>query len=464
MQVSKRCIALALGIFLKSSIVFAGENYNALYIPPLIDMKEANTDEPLRIEIREGQHEFVPGIKSETKGYNGHYLGPTLRNYANQPTKIDFVNTLSEPTTVHGHGLHIPGNIDGGPQSKIDAQSVWSVTYPNVQQASTNWYHPHLKGSTSSQVHAGLAGFYLIEDENSLSLNLPNTYGIDDIPLAIQDRTFIDGKMKPYPKKQPKDLREPTLIVNGTLNPELKVPASLVRFRLLNASNGRSYELRLSDDLPFKVIGTEGGFLESAVSVTSLKMSPGERYDVVVDMTDQKEVDVIAKYLPIKYHSIFVASLAFAKSYPMLRLEVDESLPAKVKSLPEKLNEIDFYQVKESQVERLFDIGEMDINGSLMDMSVINFEAKKDTLELWTIDGARHPFHMHGTSFQIVSRNGKPPSPEERGWKDVVYPNGVVQILLKFSHTASEQYPYMYHCHILEHEDMGMMGQFVVTE
>jgi bilirubin oxidase len=454
------CLLPAIVLLCFSSVTQANTPFNDLLIPPLIDSKHSNT--PIHIEIRNGQHEFQTGIKSATKGYNGNYLGPTIRNYRNQPTRIQFSNKLEEMTTVHGHGLHVPGSIDGGPQNKIPSNATLDVTYPNQQQASTNWYHPHIMGSTARQVHAGLAGFFLIEDENSLTLGLPNTYGVDDIPLAVQDRTFVEGRMQPYPKIMPHDLREPTLIINGTLNPRVKVPRSLVRFRLLNASNARSYEFNLSNDATFYKIATEGGLLEAPVAIQSLKMSPGERNEIVLDMSDGQTVELIAKLLPKKYHSIFAVLIPFSKKVSMLRVEVDETLPRRTATLPKTLNTIHFYQPDEATVHRHFDIGEMDINGQQMDMSVINFRVEKDILELWTIDGGRHPFHMHGTSFQILSRNGKPPEPEERGWKDVVYPNGEVSILLKFQHEATEEFPYMYHCHILEHEDMGMMGQFTV--
>ncbi|NGN97767.1 multicopper oxidase domain-containing protein [Grimontia sp. S25] len=434
-----------------------------LSIPTLIDSRTQNG--LIVIDIKEGEHEFYPGVKSKTSGYNGGYLGPTIKMYKGESTAIAFTNHLDEPTNIHGHGLHVVGKIDGGPQNKILPGDTWNVTIPVVQQASTNWYHPHLKGSTAKQVHSGLAGFYLIEDEHSLSLGLPNTYGVDDIPLVIQDRNFVDGKMTPYPANDmPEDLREGTLVVNGTINPYTMVPQSFVRLRLLNGSNARSYEFYLEGDQPFYKIATEGGLLASPVELTSLKMAPGERNDIVVDMSAVENQRVLARLLPMNYSGFNAALVPFSESQSVLELRVDSSLEALASALPKQLNTITPYLEKDVQVERIFELDDMSINGQQMDMNVINHESKLGQLEKWTINSGRHPFHMHGTSFLILSMNGNPPAPEDQGWKDTIYPNGEAEILLKFEYEAPEQWPYMYHCHILEHEDMGMMGQFTVVK
>ncbi|WP_245621519.1 multicopper oxidase domain-containing protein [Enterovibrio calviensis] len=432
-----------------------------LNIPTLIDSR--SHDGPIDIEIREGEHEFYPGVKTKTSGYNAEYLGPTIKMYNGESTDIQFTNNLDEPTNIHGHGLHVVGKIDGGPQNKILPGETWRVTIPVRQQASTNWYHPHLKGSTAQQVHSGLAGFYLIEDEHSQSLGLPNTYGIDDIPLVVQDRTFVDGKMTPYPtNNMPEDLREDTLVVNGTINPYAMVPQSFVRLRLLNGSNARSYEFYLEGEQPFYKIATEGGLLEAPVEITSLKIAPGERNDIVVDMSIAKSQRVLAKLLPQSYNGFNAVLIPFSQSQSVLELRVDNALEALASELPKQLNTITPYLEKDVEVERVFELDDMSINGQQMDMKIINHESKLGQLEKWTINSGRHPFHMHGTSFLILSMNGNPPAPEDQGWKDTIYPNGTAEILLKFDYEATEQWPYMYHCHILEHEDMGMMGQFTV--
>ncbi|QUS56584.1 multicopper oxidase family protein [Pseudovibrio brasiliensis] len=432
--------------------------FNPLFIPELIDSRTHNG--PIDVSIQNGQHEFVAGRTTPTLGYNGSYLGPTIRMYQGEDTHIRFTNLMKEPTTVHGHGLHVPGEVDGGPQLRIEPGETWDVTLPIVQEASTNWYHPHLMGTTAKQVHAGLAGFYLIEDENSQLLGLPNTYGLDDIPIAIQDRTFKNGVMTPYPTSPPDDLREDTIIVNGTLNPVLEVPPSLIRLRLLNGANARAFEIYRSDGGPLIKIATEGGLLEQAVKLESIKMSPGERNEVIIDMSAMDEVDLKVVFLAKKYTSL---NTMIAPTQQMLRLKTSSKLEKQNTTVPYTLNHIQPYNADDALVSRSFDLEDMAINGVKMDPEVINEQVKLGELEIWTIDSGRHPFHMHGASFQILSINGKAPAPEDRGWKDTINPRGQAKILLRFNHEASKQYPYMYHCHILEHEDMGMMGQFTVT-
>lgn len=443
-------------IFKFNGITYTGD-FQKLKIPELIDSRLQ--DGPIELSLQKGAHEFVPGIPSETQGFNGDYLGPTIRMHDGADTTLHFTNHIGEDTNVHGHGLHVSGELDGGEQRVIKPGDTWQVTLPIRQQASTNWYHPHLMHTTAPQVHSGLAGFYLIEDANSEALNIPKTYGVDDIPLAIQDRTFKNGVMNTYPEKRPDALREKTFVVNGTLNPEHKVPAGWVRLRLLNASNSRFYEFFLSGDKPFYKIATEGGFLNAPVKLDYLKMVPGERNEIMIDMSDGKTVDIIGKFLWGTNNRF--ASLPTPRGR-LIRLTVDPELPASSTTLPKRLNDFTYLRPEDVVQTREFILDNMRINGAKMDMSVINERVKLGTLERWTISAGSHPFHVHGTSFQILSRNGKPPRPEDRGWKDTVLPNNSVDVLIRFDHEATEAYPYMYHCHILEHEDMGMMGQFTV--
>ncbi len=451
---------------------------NELIIPELIDSRKSNHD--IQLTLQKGHHEFYPNVKSETKGFNGNYLGPTIRMYNNDSTRVRFTNSIGETTTVHGHGLHVEGKIDGGPQNKILPNTTWDITIPVPQQASTNWYHPQLMGKTAHHVHAGLAGLYIIEDKNSMALPLPKTYGEDDIPLIIQDRDFFEGKMKKYKVSMDEIMdgkREETLVVNGTVNPFVEVPKGWLRLRLLNASNARFYDFYLESEQPFYKIATEGGFLEEPVEITHLKMAPGERNEIMIDMSSGVTQELMATFLPADNEDISI----FPSKKRVLEIRVDDTQIAQGK-LPASLNEIHYWEKEEAIKTRVFelnmdmedtseqmngmDISTMfDINGKSMNMMRIDEEVKKGTIEVWKIRGdmMEHPFHMHGTSFLILSQGGKLPKPADRGWKDVVIvDDNWTEIILKFDYDATEQYPYMYHCHILEHEDAGMMGQFTV--
>jgi bilirubin oxidase len=452
---------------------------NALRIPALIDSR---TTPEIVLVMQNGAHEFYEGIPSVTRGFNGDYLGPTIRLYDDSDTTITFLNEIGEPTTVHGHGLHVSGEIDGGPQSRIQPGESWTITIPVRQQAGTSWYHPHLMGKTAEHVHSGLAGVYLIEDANSLALDLPREYGVNDIPLVIQDRSFTEGKMNEYAVEQRQlfidGLREDTVVVNGTLNAYHAVPQGWVRLRLLNGSNSRFYRFSFDDGASFYKIATEGGFLNQPVQMESIQMAPGERNEIMVDLSDGANATLIADLLPVD-----PGERGFLQRDPrvhVVELRVDSTLEASG-TLPEILNDIAYFDRTEAMQTRVFDL-QMDgnnrqdwtladhktmfsINGQSMDMSVINERVEMGAVEIWRVTAERmpHPFHIHGVSFQILSVGGEPPAEEDRGWKDtVVVTREPTELIMRFDHEASQEYPLMYHCHMLEHEEGGMMGQFTV--
>jgi len=469
---------------------------NELFIPELIDSRAAG--HAIELVMQRTAHEFFAGVDSQTMGFSQSYLGPTIRFYRGETTRVSFNNQIGEATTVHGHGLHVSGDVDGGPQGVIAPGATQTVALNIAQQAGTNWYHPHLMSKTAAHVHAGLAGLYLIEDDNARALPLPKAYGVDDIPLIVQDRTFTGGKMQPYTVDNDAlmdGLREATLIVNGTVNARRTVPAGWVRLRLLNASNARFYRFFLAGDAPFYKIATEGGFLNRPVKLTGITMAPGERNEIMVDLTGKPSAELMAEFLSADPEGIdweatenlldFVEYLGtfIAADNPVQRvveLIADASLPA-VGKLPAQLNDIDFYTVDDRQnaVKRDF-VLQMDmaedrgpigpdnmftINDRAMAMEHINARVELGALELWTITAEMmpHPFHVHGVSFQILTHNGQPTAAADRGWKDtVVVTTEPTEILMRFNHPATDAYPYMFHCHVLEHEDLGMMGQFTV--
>lgn len=452
-----------------------------LPIPELLDTSKGE----VTVTAQSSQHEFYTGIKSHTMGFNGSYLGPTVKLYKNQRAAVTFRNELNEPTTIHGHGLHVAGRWDGGPQNVIAPGEHITYQFDIIQQAGTSWYHPHVMGRTAEQVHAGLAGLYIIEDENSASLNLPSIYGVNDIPLAVQDRTFINGVMRPYSitaEQLMEGLKEETLVVNGAIAPYQDVPKGWVRLRLLNGSNARYHRYRFADSSSFYKIATEGGLLEKPVQMIELVMGPGERNEIMLDMSQLESQQLLCDFIEGEGLSMFF------KSTPQLVLELRANKQISAQGeLPQRLNRITPYSLAEATVVRDFvlemgmgggDEGEgqslnahanhnmFSINGRSMDMAYINHTSKLGQLERWRIRGEemRHPFHMHGTSFLILSQNGVAPAEADRGWKDTVDVNeGVTEVLLKFDVPADKQYPFMYHCHILEHEDSGMMGQFTVV-
>jgi blue copper oxidase len=258
-----------------------------LRIPELMDAR--GLGQSIAIEARAGTTAFFPGIGSPTLGYNGTYLGPTIRVYSGDEVEMTVANRLRQPTTVHWHGLLVPGELDGGPHQTIDPGATWRPVLPVRQPAATLFYHSHLHHATAEQVYAGLAGMLIVRDAAEEALGLPSEYGVDDLPLLLQDRQFAGGRlvMPGGMMTLMQGARGDTILVNGTPDAFARVPARRVRLRLVNASNARDYHLTFDDYRPFHWIATEGGLLEAPLERRSISLAPGERAEILVDFSDR---------------------------------------------------------------------------------------------------------------------------------------------------------------------------------
>ncbi|MEM7112692.1 MAG: multicopper oxidase domain-containing protein [Chloroflexota bacterium] len=461
---------------------------NQLQVPPLLEPTVQNGQKIFELVPQHGETEFFPGQMSETMGFNGRYLGPTIRFSKGDDVVINVTNQLEEVTTVHWHGMHVPAEMDGTPHQMIPVGGTWQAKYPVLNEASTMWYHPHPHGESAWQVSAGLAGLMIIDDENSNSLNLPKSYGIDDIPLIVQDRLFDDSGRMIYQIANGSYYGD-TILVNGTVGPFIEVPAKQVRLRLLNGSNGRIYNFGIDDNRTFYQIATDGGLLESPAPLTRLKLSPGERAEIVVDLSDGQEI-MLKSYPIIDFQAVsqyFATNGARHSHFEVLKIIPDLDHPElstqAVDELPQTLNRIERWAAEEADNVRTFRLAggltdgtvapgpgpAFPINGRRMDMSRIDEVVMLNDVEIWEITnagGQPHPFHIHDIQFLILDRDGTPPSASESGWKDTVLVNinETVRVITQFTTYANPDVPYMYHCHILEHEDGGMMGQFVVVD
>ncbi|MGS4884135.1 multicopper oxidase domain-containing protein [Roseibium sp. MB-4] len=463
-----------------------------LPIPPLAD---GTNEEPVDLKIRAGEHTFPAGVKTPTLGINQNFLGPTLRTRRNTELNLSYMNTLDEGVSIHGHGLHVPGDVDGGPQLEMAPGEGWQPSLSIVQPAATCWYHSHTHGKTGDQVYRGLAGMIIIDDDESDALDLPNRYGVDDLPIIIQDRTF-DGEGRFVYSLYDADEDGwfgDTVVINGAIGPLVAdVPAGKVGLRLLNGANARFYVIAFSDNRVFHKIATDGGLLPTPVPMTTMEMSPGERCEIVVDLADANPVEFLTFFEDeiddegagiVGGLSTLVGGSDAAPPRASLTLRPDARLVANKAPLPDKLAHIRHPEEHEIKNVREFVLemdhsgdhvghdghGKMDmtINGAVMDMSVINERVGLGVWERWRIrsDQGAHPFHIHGCSFLIEQMEGEAVPADQLGWKDTVVldDDDWSEIVVRFDHIATEQYPYMYHCHILEHEDRGMMGQFTVT-
>lgn len=453
-----------------------------LRIPELIDARSQG--QSIALEARAGRTSFFPGRESPTLGYNGSYLGPTLRVHRGDDVEIAVTNALGGDTTVHWHGLLIPGELDGGPHQMIRPGATWRPVLPIRQPAATLWYHSHVHGRTGEQVYAGLAGLLLVTDDEEKALGLPSEYGVDDLPLVLQDRQFEDGRLV-LPGGMMALMhgrRGDTLLVNGTLNPVARVPRRLVRLRLVNGSNARIYDLVFADDRPFHWIASEGGLLERPVELRSLSLAPGERAEILIDFADGRPVALETRSdtsAPMMMGMLARASDLVGGREPVLSFEPQggEGLGAKV---PERLVAHERLDASRAIGRRRFAMtmgmsgmmrsmvgGGMcthGINGRAFDMERIDEEVRLGDVEIWEVSGEMmaHPFHVHGVHFEVLRRNGAAPGSRDQGLRDTVVVQEPVELLVRFTQPAVAA-PFMYHCHILEHEDNGMMGQFVVS-
>jgi bilirubin oxidase len=393
---------------------------------------------------------------------------------------IQVANNLAQATTVHWHGLHIPAAADGGPHNVINPSSTWQVGFRIRNAASTCWYHPHMHQNTGAQVNMGLAGMIIVRDTVEAQLNLPRTYGTDDIPVVLQDRSFTsNGDLVA-------DGLSDSMVVNGTMHPYLDAPAQVVRLRFLNGSSVRSYNLGFSDNRTFYVIASDGGLLAQPYATTRLKIAGGERYEILVDLTSS----LGNSFYLMSYASQFANtepggggmangnSPLNAVDFSIMQINVVAATANPVTVIPASLIAVNPWLPANANTVRYKTLGgngmftnmaNFTINNQSFDMMVINDTIPLNNLEVWQFTNSTnlaHPIHIHDVQFYVLSRNGNAPPLYESGLKDVFYimPNEVVQVIMKFEDFADDSMPYMYHCHNLVHEDDGMMAQFIVVD
>ena len=435
----------------------------ALPIPELKTATDIAGVKHYDLNIVENQHTFFDGIKTNTYAIDSTYLGPTLLLKRGDNVSINYTNKLSVETTMHGHGMHVPGNMDGTAHQPIAVGGTWSAQYTVNQTACTNWYHPHYLHKTAPHVYQGLAGFIIIEDSDSETLDLPKRYGIDDIPLALQDRFFSADKTSLDYSPSNMELTQgyigDTFICNGAIEPTFDAEAKEIRFRLLNGSNSTVYDLGFSNGKSFRQIASDNAFLEQPVSMSRLTLSPGERAEIVVDLTN----DTGAAFTLHEYRN----------NKTFLNVNVSKTATA-VTTVPSNLTTLDAIGIPIRTRQFTLDMqgmGNFTINGVAMDYNTINERLTLGDVEEWEIINnmnADHNFHIHATHFRLISRNGSSTqvAENEKGYKDVAYlpANESMKFIVKMTDvTADDNNPYMYHCHFLEHEDNGMMGQFTVS-
>jgi len=382
-------------------------------------------------------------------------------------------------TVVHVHGAKTRPEADGYPEDwYVPGRSV-TYEYPNEQDAALLWYHDHTMGINRLNVMAGMMGLYVVRDREEEALRLPS--GEFEIPLVLCDRLLrTDGQLY-YPVSQrPEAPWIPEFagnvhLVNGTLLPYVEVSPRQYRFRILNGSNAFFYFLSTSSGLTMRQIGTDQGLLAAPVPVRILNLAPAERADIILDFTGRSGEQLLLQTGPTSLMQFRVRQE---------KLVADASLPATLRSIP-KLLEKDAVRTRELTLEEFDNVLAEPVTHLLAGKrwhEPISETPVLDTTEIWSLINTTddvHPIHLHLVRFQILDRRpfdvteyliskrirytggAVAPDANEAGWKDTVRasPGAVTRIIIKF-----EGYPgrYVWHCHILEHEDNEMMRPYEV--
>ncbi|MCO4814984.1 MAG: multicopper oxidase domain-containing protein, partial [Flavobacteriales bacterium] len=403
-------------------------------------------------------------------------------------------NQLTDTTTIHWHGMHVAPENDGGPHSIILPGETWNPQFTVMDKAGLNWYHPHLHMQTDRHVSKGIAGLIIVRDAEESGLNLPSTYGVDEFPIVMQTKGFdASGQILVHTEL------DTSAMVNGTVDAFTDFPAQVIRLRVLNGSSQRVMEFGFSDNRPFSLIGTDGGLLSAPLTNTRYRMAPGQRADILVDLTTSLGQNFqLMSYASELPNAIYGASQpgmgAGATSslvgytsnplngadYQLLDINVTSPTVGPVLVIPSTLASFTPIAEASANITRSLTftsagaMGDLEgpflINGSSFDMETINYNIPLDNIEIWSITNQTpiaHPFHIHDIQFFILDINGNPPPPELQGYNDVILvPGGMgnIRFIAKFDDFANDTIPFMYHCHMLTHEDMGMMGQFLVTD
>lgn len=454
----------------------------------LLTIPDTLTGTIFNLHVKDTTHEFYNSVTTNTMGVNASYLGPTLILNKGDSIQINVFNDLMDTTTIHWHGMHVSPTNDGGPHSTIPPSTVWSPSFEVRDHAATYWYHPHLHMMTNMQATMGAAGIIIVRDNDESSLSLPRKYGVDDFPLVLQSKCFDNSKQIVVGNHS-----DSVFMINGTINAYLPVPAQVIRLRLLNASSERNYRIGLSNNANFYQIGTDGGLLDAPIALTRLNLAPGERAEILVDLTSMNGQTVYLMNYGTEFTNGFYggtnpamnpnltsnlagysANILNGNNFTMLELQVIAPTTNPILTVPSALVSNTPYNIADANITRslLFtttftNVGPFQINGTSFDMNVINYSIPLNNTEIWTLTNqspVAHPFHIHDVQFYITDMNGSVPPANMQGRKDVVLvmPMQTVTFITKFETFCNDTLPYMYHCHMLPHEDDGMMGQFVV--
>jgi len=441
--------------------------------------------------------EVTAGDPATVEAIPGSYLGPTFRFRKGMRVRIVFDNEIPEESIVHWHGLDVPQEMDGHPRFAVPEGGRYVYEFTVENRAGTYWYHPHPHGRTGPQAYAGMAGLILITDDEEDALSLPR--GEFDLPVVIQDRLFNGDQLVYLPNGQMDRMNGmlgDEILVNGSPNAAFAVASRSYRLRILNGSNSRIYKLAWDDGTALVVLTTDGGLLSEPVTRDYVTLGPAERVDLWVDFSLDSPGDTKKLVsLPFEAAGMGAGGMMGGSSAVPLGAGFDvawytvDRVAESTDPLPPRLSDPGFASVDEavnSDAARVVTLamgaGGWTLNGRTFQMTDVaaDEQVQLGTTEVWEFfnsggmgngmgGGLPHPMHMHGQQFQILDRSVEDSGRAswesvasgyvDEGWKDtvLVMPGERVRVLRRFT-----TFPglFLYHCHNLEHEDLGMMRNF----
>ena len=404
--------------------------------------------------------ELMPGKMTEAWAYNGSVPGPTLELREGDLVTVHFTNKLAQPTTVHWHGLHLRAGSDGSPLHPVlPGKSRDYVFRIPLGSAGTYWYHPHPDMTTTEQVSRGLYGALIIRPAKD------PLAGMTDRLLVLSDNRFLlDGSVDlPHHTTAAGNIdaqngREgDVLFVNGRILPSLSLkPGEWQRLRIINAAAARVFRFAIPGRKLVHV-GSDGGLFEKPREVDEILVANSERVEVLV-RGGEPDSRTVLKTLPYDRYDIQTRPKDWDQPRDVVELRTSADAPVPAYTIPASLRVVRAIDQRVIAAQRTIVFAQGMINNKLMDMNRVDLRARLNTTEIWQIEnvvGMDHPFHLHGFQFQVLDRNGVPEP--YVSWKDSVNvpKHSKVRIVVRFENFPGK---WMYHCHILDHEDMGMMG------
>lgn len=444
--------------------------------PPLL----AATRQPLRIlplmETRRGRPIFLTmqptdyqldaGKTVEVWGFNGQYLGPTIKIRKGDFAKVNYRNNLSQGVALHIQGLQTSGELLGGIGRVLQPKETWSPIIPISQPAATCWYHAVTLANSAYQTYRGLVGLWIIEDETSRHPQLPQKYGVNDIPLILQDMRLNSSGLQLFQQNEATLLGN-RLLVNGQEAPYLTVPRGWVRLRLVNASLSRAYELRCDDQRDMHVIAQDQGFLPQPKIVKSVLLAPSERLELLIDLNEGESVSVIAgekRNFLHQFTTLFAGENELIDNTVLtLHPEGLASVFSKQADLQFKIDAAESLSHHVAQTRHFhFDVNTGMVNDKHFDPRRVT-NAKLGTTERWILTSSSPMgFRIQGAKFVIESINDQLLAEHEMAWKDSLWLTGKVQILMRFDNMSSNNHPFIFGSSNLMLADKGCIRLLVV--